>query len=166
MPTSWNKSLLLVRSGAVNITHEEFLLLRWGETLSLWNWAANGPTVHPPDDTQVNMEQRWNDTDRGKRKDLSSATLSTTNPTWTDLRANPGLRAKKPATNRLSYGTAYSWGYFSQHPLISKSSVLSSGSLCVVRWNGICPLQLQSSWDVMQCQHLRNWSFDPIAVLV
>jgi hypothetical protein len=31
--------------------------------------AANGPIVHPPDDTWVNMEQRWNDIDRGKLKD-------------------------------------------------------------------------------------------------
>jgi hypothetical protein len=35
-----------------------------------------------------------------------TASLSTTNPTWTDLDANKGLRGEKPATNRLSYGTA------------------------------------------------------------
>jgi hypothetical protein len=52
------------------------------------------------------MEQRWKAVDRGKPKDSEkrlSATLSTTNPTWTD----PGLRVMKTATkNRLSYGTA------------------------------------------------------------
>jgi hypothetical protein len=31
---------------------------------------------------------------------------STTNYIWTDLGANPSLRCKKPATNRLSYCTA------------------------------------------------------------
>jgi hypothetical protein len=31
--------------------------------------------------------------------------LSSTNPAWTDLSANPVLRGEKPATNRLSYGT-------------------------------------------------------------
>jgi hypothetical protein len=36
------------------------------------------------------------------RKTCPSATLSTTNPTWTD----PGLRGERPATNRLSHGTA------------------------------------------------------------
>jgi hypothetical protein len=35
-----------------------------------------------------------------------SATLSTTNPTWIDPGANPGLRGERPATNRLSHGTA------------------------------------------------------------
>jgi hypothetical protein len=32
-------------------------------------WAANGSFVHPPVDTWVNMEQRWNDIDSGKPKD-------------------------------------------------------------------------------------------------
>jgi hypothetical protein len=46
--------------------------------------ASNGPLSMPPYDTSVNMEQRWNDTDRGKPKDSEkktcpSATLSTTN---------------------------------------------------------------------------------------
>jgi hypothetical protein len=39
-------------------------------------------------------------------ENLPSATLSTTNPTWTDLGANPGPRGERPATNRLSHGTA------------------------------------------------------------
>jgi hypothetical protein len=39
-------------------------------------------------------------------ENLPSATLSTTNPTWIDPAANPGLRGERPATNRLSHGTA------------------------------------------------------------
>jgi hypothetical protein len=35
-----------------------------------------------------------------------SATLSITNPTWTDPGSNPGLRRERPATDRLSHGTA------------------------------------------------------------
>jgi hypothetical protein len=35
-------------------------------------------------------------------KTCPSVTLLTTNPTWTD----PGLRGWRPATNRLSHGTA------------------------------------------------------------
>jgi hypothetical protein len=33
------------------------------------------------------------------RKTCPSATLSTTNPTWTDLGLNPGLRGERPATS-------------------------------------------------------------------
>jgi hypothetical protein len=56
------------------------------------------------------MEQKWKDIDRGKprvlRETCLSANLSTTTPTWTAMGANPGLRGEKPATNRLSCGTA------------------------------------------------------------
>jgi hypothetical protein len=41
-----------------------------------------------------------------RRKTCYSATLSTTNPTWTDPGLNQGLRSGRPATNRLSRGTA------------------------------------------------------------
>jgi hypothetical protein len=55
-------------------------------------------------------EPRRNDIDRGKAKDLeknlSSTSSSSTNPTWPDRGANPALRGQKPATNRLSHGTA------------------------------------------------------------
>jgi hypothetical protein len=37
--------------------------------MSLRNWAANVLIVHLPDDTRINMEQRWNDIDREKPKD-------------------------------------------------------------------------------------------------
>jgi hypothetical protein len=57
------------------------------------------------------MEERWNDIDRGKQKNVGkktciSATLSTTNPTWTEQGANSGLRGERPATKSLSRGTA------------------------------------------------------------
>jgi hypothetical protein len=41
-----------------------------------------------------------------RSKTYPSATLSTTNPTWTDPGANQGLRGEKPSTNHLSHGTA------------------------------------------------------------
>jgi hypothetical protein len=46
-----------------------------------------------------------------RRKICLSATLSTTNPTWTDPESNPGLRGGRPATNRLRHGTANCVGY-------------------------------------------------------
>jgi hypothetical protein len=39
-------------------------------------------------------------------KTCPSATLSTTNPTWTDPGSNPGLRDGRPATNCLRHDTA------------------------------------------------------------
>jgi hypothetical protein len=52
------------------------------------------------------MEHQWKEIDRGKpttrRKTCPSATLSTTNPTWTDQGSNPSLRSGRPATNGLS----------------------------------------------------------------
>jgi hypothetical protein len=45
-----------------------------------------------------------NRSNRGKT--CPSATLSTTNPIWTDSGSNPGLRGDRPATNRLRHGTA------------------------------------------------------------
>jgi hypothetical protein len=59
-------------------------------------------------------ERRWSDiltgeNRRTRRKTYPSATLSTTNPTWIDPGANPGLRGERPATNDLSHGTAHQW---------------------------------------------------------
>jgi hypothetical protein len=44
-------------------------------------------------------------------ENLPSATLSTTNPTCIDPGAKPGLRGERPATNRLSHGTALGSDY-------------------------------------------------------
>jgi hypothetical protein len=82
------------------------LLLWWDETLSLWNWAANVPIAHHSDDTWVNIEQQWNDIDRGNwrtwRKICPNATLSTKNSKWTVLGTNLGIRGDRPVTNYLS----------------------------------------------------------------
>jgi hypothetical protein len=52
----------------------------------------------------------WNENWQGKPKysaeTCPSAILSTTNPTWPDPGANPGRCSGKPATSRLSCGTA------------------------------------------------------------
>jgi hypothetical protein len=53
----------------------------------------------------------WNEDWQGKpkysEKTYPSATLSTTNPTWTDPGSNPDRRGGKPATNPLSYGATF-----------------------------------------------------------
>jgi hypothetical protein len=48
---------------------------------------------------------RWYKFVERRRKTCPSATLSTTNPTWIEPGANPGLRGESPATNDLSHGT-------------------------------------------------------------
>jgi hypothetical protein len=66
--------------------------------------------VPAPDDRWWLWSSQWNANWQGKpkysEKTCSSATLSITNPTWPGLGSNPGRRSWKPATNRLSYGTA------------------------------------------------------------
>jgi hypothetical protein len=68
--------------------------------------VANWLILHPSADTLANMEQRWNDTDRGQQKELeknqSQYNLSTTSFKWTVLGAEPGPRSEKPVTNHLS----------------------------------------------------------------
>jgi hypothetical protein len=46
---------------------------------------------------------------RTRGQTCPSATLSTTNPTWTDPGSNPGLRSGRPAANRLTHGTGKIW---------------------------------------------------------
>jgi hypothetical protein len=50
--------------------------------------------------------ENWQGNRSIRRELLPSHTLSTTNPTRTELGIKPGLRSGEPATNRLSYGTA------------------------------------------------------------
>jgi hypothetical protein len=58
------------------------------------------------------MEHWWNDNDRVKPKysekknPVPEPVFSITNTTWTGVELKPGLHAEKPATKRLSYGTA------------------------------------------------------------
>jgi hypothetical protein len=59
-----------------------------------------------------------------------SATLST-NPTWTDPGSNPDLRGERPATNRLSHGTADHVGYYMYFLLKFMKSAFFSEFLCM-----------------------------------
>jgi hypothetical protein len=54
-------------------------------------------------------------------ENLPQATLSTTNPTWLEPGLNPGRRGGKPATNRLSYGAAFSYSLILLQTLYSQS---------------------------------------------
>jgi hypothetical protein len=74
---------------------------RWEETC-LRTAATNEPTVHQPG--EKNMYNHGGmilteENHRTRRKTCLIATMSTTNPTWTD----PGLRGERPATKCLSH---------------------------------------------------------------
>jgi hypothetical protein len=77
---------------------------------------------------------RWNDTDtlkpKNSEKTCPSATLSTTNPTWTDPEANPCLHCKMPVTNLLNRRMAFPFLRFTyslQHPVFDTFSGLPVG---------------------------------------
>jgi hypothetical protein len=78
--------------------HNVIFLVSWvGVRLSpLVPSATNWPIVPAPDDRWWVRSSRWNENWKGKpkysEKTCPSATLSTTNPTWPDLRSNPGRR--------------------------------------------------------------------------
>jgi hypothetical protein len=70
----------------------------------------------PPDDVSLESDGGMiltGENRRTRRKTCPSATLSTTNPTWIDPGANPGLRGERPATNHLSHGMALYSSYLS-----------------------------------------------------
>ena len=54
---------------------------------------------------EMSVEHWGNTTDRGKRKNSPSATLSTTNLMWTDLGSNLRLCDVRPGTNGLRHDT-------------------------------------------------------------
>jgi hypothetical protein len=71
----------------------------------LWTAATSSPIVRPSDIRVWRTVVEWywqGKTEENREKPIPSATLSTTNPTWT----NPGHRGEVPATNRLNHGTA------------------------------------------------------------
>lgn len=84
------------------------LLLRWVESMSLWNWVSSRPFIHPLHDLCIKVEQLWHDTDRRKLKD-SEENLSECH--FVHVRIGVGtitdLHSNKPMANSLIDGTAF-----------------------------------------------------------
>jgi hypothetical protein len=82
----------------------------------------------------------WNKDWQGKpkysEKTCPSATLSTTNPTWLDPGLNSGCRGGKPATNRLSYGAAFTFIKYKYKILITSvdSQTIMSAETYPAKW--------------------------------
>jgi hypothetical protein len=78
--------------------------------------------------------------------------LSTTNPTWPDLGSNPGRRGGKPATNRLSYGTAKSisllprWSLLVRCPAVWISEGSVASVLRVAEWAECGQIRRYAYW--------------------
>jgi hypothetical protein len=85
-----------------------------------------------------------------RRKTCPSATLSTTNPTMTD----PGLRGERPATNRLSHGTALRFYYFSQNYIVRHVCYISGARHCTRQKTS---LQQSSSTGTCQYKSSNVW---------
>jgi hypothetical protein len=106
-------SAVIERLDQIDIRHllRVFFLVSWGgmRLSLLGTFATIWPIVPAPDDRWWWMwRSRWDENWQGKpkysEKTCPSVTLSTINPTCPDL-------GSKPATNRLSYGTAFCCKY-------------------------------------------------------
>jgi hypothetical protein len=113
----WSNLLWQILSRSVALKTSRLKCKRWCSIVTMeWDYVSVElrPLTRPLSTPQMIHEWIWisggmifiGENWRTRRKIHPSATLSTTNPTWTALGANPGLCGEKPATNRLSYGTA------------------------------------------------------------
>jgi hypothetical protein len=75
-------------------------------------------------------------------KTCPNATLSATNPTWTDPGSNPGLRGGRPAANSLSPGTAW------PHVLGGTVQNVVAGRLCARNWAPLDEMFFSIAWLV------------------
>jgi hypothetical protein len=111
--------------------------------------ATDWPILSVPDDRWVCSSQ-WDENCQWKpkysEKTCRSATLSTTNPTWPDLVSNSGGRCAKPATNSLSYGTAWDFCHFIVLGPNSLLSIVFSNTLSVLVRDTLWIRQNVSEW--------------------
>jgi hypothetical protein len=80
---------------------------------------------------------------RTRRKTCPTVTLSTTNPTWIDLVANPGLRGERPATNDLNHGTAL-YRYNATHCFVTDFTCPHTSQIHGSMHNAYCLLKSTS----------------------
>jgi hypothetical protein len=150
------KNPFLLQGNAVEVRLCCFFLVSWGGVrLSPFGTSGNiWPIVPAPDDRWWwVLSSRWNENWQGKPKYSEETCSSATNPTWPDLESNPGRRDGKPATNRVSCGTAFT-------RILLRVRESSDRCEC-------CFFLSQSGMEVGQCsQHIhsywREWWMDRI----
>jgi hypothetical protein len=98
------------------VFHYYFIFFSWSETESTWycgHCLASCTSLRWWWWLWSNRRNEdWHGKPKSSEKTCPSTTLPTTNPTWPDPSSNPGRRGGKPATNRLSYGTAHYYFMF------------------------------------------------------
>jgi hypothetical protein len=60
----------------------------------------------------ISNTNQWHEKPKHSVETFPSAALSATDPTWLQPGSNPGRRVGKPATDLLSYGTAWTLHLF------------------------------------------------------
>jgi hypothetical protein len=89
--------------------------------------------------------------------------LSTTNPIWPDPGSNPGRRAGKPATNRLSYGATRSGRYGEVKIFYPTGTRTPTPRGLLARSQSLCQLSYPGSSSVLRIEDkdkqetLRFW---------
>jgi hypothetical protein len=83
----------------------------WWNDTDRRNWSTGRKTLYSVGGRWLNeygalVEWYWQGKIEVLGKACPSATLSTTNPTWTGVWSRPSLCSEMPATKRLSHGTA------------------------------------------------------------
>jgi hypothetical protein len=89
-----------------------------GVILNLYFGHQRAHCSSPSDDMSMESHGGMILTGKDRRtriKPYSIATLYSTNPTWIDSDANPGLRGERPAANHLSHGTVF-WPVVAFYP--------------------------------------------------
>jgi hypothetical protein len=88
-----------------DITIVFFNFVGWGDMSPLCTSSTNWTIVPHTDDRWI-WSIWWNENWQGRQKywekTCPNATLSTTNPTWSDVGSSPDHRCGKPATNCLN----------------------------------------------------------------
>jgi hypothetical protein len=114
---------------ATNLSGEPAPYVKWW-----WVWSSR-------------WNENWQEKPKNSEKTCLSATLSTANPTWPDLRSNTGRRCGKPVTENLSYGTVFDF-------IITTSYCYISVSCCTGKLFSL----LGQSWrrNFLPCSQTRS----------
>jgi hypothetical protein len=98
------------------------------------------------------VERCRQENQKPQRDTCPSANLSTTNPTWTDLGANPGLHCEMLATDHLSYGMAYKLCKYVQNVVCV---YLKNSTACTCNGEFLM-IKLGQAWDKQKVHPLEQ----------